>query len=274
MQPPIMFNKAAFTGQAALVWHSLQALATVPAAITLGSPGVNGAVVTQGTLGGDFPFSDPGSGLSYLAEVNLALGLNLGAFAIYDLLWYNTGLSVTVNTEQTLTSPTFPSRCVPTSGTTPDTNGGGLECWMIVTTTASSSTGIGATLKYTDQSGNMGATSQFIAAPTGNARAGAIYPFGLAAGDTGIRAIESFQLASVWASGAISLMVVRKICDIKILGAGNGPAAGNANTAGVFDYAALGMPQIYNGSSMYMAAQIATTTAAASCAGSIRYARG
>jgi hypothetical protein len=71
------------------------------------------------------------------------------------------------------------------------------------------------TISYTDQDGNAGATGTFAAAVGWQAPAtpliGTWMPFQLAAGDSGIRSVQSITLGTSYVSGTLSLILYRPL---------------------------------------------------------------
>jgi hypothetical protein len=264
--PSTPYQKASFTGEAAGQWATLMALAGNPGAAALGTPGLNGATVSQSTLGGALPYTNPsGSNLGYLAKMAMSVGANLTSFCLYDLLWYNTGITITTTTQQAITSVTFPSRCIPASGTTPDANGGGLECWLWASATTGNAGAIAnTTFAYTNQAGTGSRSAGLVYSFPATGQAGTIVPFALQAGDTGIRSIQGITLGTSYVSGTVNMLVVRRIAEVYF----------PVSPAGaVYDFASLGLPRIYDSSALYGACLL-SGTAAGNVAGSFNFAQG
>lgn len=181
-----------------------------PGAWSPGTPGVNGRT-TDGTDSADFgciPIKNPATGANYLTETVIGGSLAHGHI-LFDVLWVNSGLSVTTTTEQTITTPTLPARDVNGS-----TNGEGLMIGLIVTTALSNGSGkADTTIRYTNSDGvaNRVATlvaiagSQFPASPV----VGTLVWFNLQAGDKGVRSIEGITNVTTHTSGAFSLIIAR-----------------------------------------------------------------
>lgn len=267
LQPAFTYNKSALaSGFAAGSLISHMRTAGNPGAATLGSPGVNGANVTQATLGGAFPLTNPAGGsLTYLTNANASLGAVLQGLIVFDLLWYNTGLNVTTTTEQTFTTPTLPSRCVPSSGSTPDTAGGGLEAWLYITSQVGASTHSTTTFRYTNTTPTGSRSAGLLYTLPASAATEVIMPFALQAGDTGIKSIEGVTLGTSYTSGSISILIVRRIAEIYLPTASNGQQ---------LDFATLGLPQIYDSSALYCCAMATASGATGATYGSFRYAQG
>jgi hypothetical protein len=75
--------------------------------------------------------------------------------------------------------------------------------------------------------------------PTANSPlAGAFYQFGLQAGDTGVRSVQSLTLNTSWVSGTINLVAYRVLSIVEIT---------NNNYPNAVDLLTGGFPKIYNG---------------------------
>lgn len=211
-----------------------------PSAFVPGTPGLGGATVdgTTSTLGGTFPFINPSSGETDLAKVQLLCNGTTLYVGIFDLLWYNTGITVTTTTAQTLSGITIPSR-----DATGTTNGAGVIPWLycsVATTNASAITG--TTISYTDQGGNAGNTATIgLAGWPATAVAGTFIPFALAAGDYGVQSIQTLTLATSYVTGTINLVLARQVASIAVPTISSGWLA---------DWSYLGFPQLYNGTAL------------------------
>lgn len=211
-----------------------------PGAAAAPASGVNGELLTDATAGA-FPFTNPTGGkFSYLSFLGASAN-NVGTLYLYDRLWQNSGLSVTSTTPQAI---------APSALNRPDANGADVEAWLEII----AATGAGATtptIEYTDQDGNITQAGTCI----GYSASSAIYrcyPFQLAAGDTGIRAITSYDTGSTsMSSGSISLVLRRKIAQVMCSAAG---------VAGIIDAISSGMPRIYDDACLELIWHCATTT--------------
>lgn len=255
--------KTSTTNKAAGVPHATGLVATgFPAPFTAGTPGLAGATVdgTTSTLGGTFPFINAtGGNLTYLAKMAICIGATTTGVGFFDLLWYNSGISVTTTTAQTINSVTLPARDV--NGAT---SGAGVYAWIYVNsaTTAANTT---ATISYTNSSSTSGRTGTItLGGLPATATAGTFIPFSLAAGDVGIQSIQSITLGTTLTAGTINLMLIRDICFCGLLG---------PSTGFTFDWASIGFPNLYNGTALSFYT-IPTSTTVGSISGSLRYAQG
>ena len=197
-----------------------------PGAAVAPTPGVNGAALT--TYSGQIPWTNPGAGNSYLARLALAAS-QACTILVCDRLWHNSGLSVTLTSSQAITSPTWPTR---------DINGATLGHGLLCGVEWSALGGAGTptvTLGYTDQDGNAGATTTFAAVTT--PIAGTFEMWGLAAGDTGIRSIQSYQANATRTSGTFHMVLYRILAHLSL------PAA---NVAGALDALTSGFVRLYD----------------------------
>lgn len=172
-----------------------------PGAWSPGTPGINGRN-TDGTTAADLgciTVGNPTSGAWYVRDFNIAAS-QVGQFILADVLWVNTGLGVTTTTAQAITQPTLPLR--DNSGTS---NGYGIGAGILVTTATTNAAVISnITLQYTNSNGVAGRTGTMSYPAT--AVAGTFVPFQLAAGDVGVRSIQSITLGTTLGGGAISLI--------------------------------------------------------------------
>lgn len=220
------FYKAGGAKDAAGYHYWLGKDAGFPGGFALGSPGVNGfttdcSVASSATnpvgavQAGSHPLTDPSTGNLYLTNVTLSDGL-AGQIQLIDVLWYNTGLSVTTTTAQTVTPPTLPAR--DHNGTN---NGAGVQAALYaLTALGNAATVANTTISYTDQDGNAGNTGTFSAVAGWQAPAtpviGTWMPFQLAAGDSGIRNLASITLGTTYTSGTMSLVLYRVLATIPV----------------------------------------------------------
>jgi hypothetical protein len=185
-----------------------------PGLWTPGTPGLNGASpdcssAAGAVTAGSFVLPDA-TGSWFLTKfgVHSAVASN---HHLIDMLWYNTGLAVTTTTGQAVTFPGLPARDLNGSA-----NGAGVQA-ALLTTTANTNAGAIATttLTYTDQDGNAGNTATFSGIAGFQAPitpvVGTWMPFLLAAGDTGIRSVQTITLGTSYGAGALSLVLYRPL---------------------------------------------------------------
>lgn len=191
-----------------------------PGAWSVGTPGVNGVatacdvVGTAGTGGalstGSNILPDPSTGGWYLTKFGLN-GVAVNTYALLDILWYNTGLTVTTTTAQAITTPAWPAR-----DNNGSTNGEGVQVALYALTALGNAAAVSnTTLQYTNSAGTAGRTGTFSGSNGFRAPAtpviGTFMPFQLQAGDTGVQSIQSITLATTYTSGTMMLIAYRPI---------------------------------------------------------------
>lgn len=246
MQTPRPFAKAATPALVAGRPHSLWALAGAPGAgafdTTLAGVALSS---TSALVNGQLPHFDPGAGNSYLGRLQ-AQATIAGTLLLCDRLWHNGGMSSTSTSSQTINSAALPARDA--AGTS---NGDGVLAAVEV----SSATGSGTptmTLGYTNQANASGKTATNLDNAVASSAAGAFYRLGLAAGDTGIRSIQSLQLSATWTSGTINLVLYRILAALELTA---------ANTPNAIDALTSGFPRLFNGAVPFLVFVPSTTTA-------------
>ena len=249
----VSFLKVGATSKAAGLWQLQNKDTGVPGAWVPGTPGVNGDAVScdttaDATIAGAPYLPNPPTGNYFITSATA--GASVASMpALFDLIWFNTGLSVTTTTAQTITMPPLFPRDVNGS-----TNGEGWYAAILVTTATTNSSAVtNTTMSYTDSDGNAGNTATMASFPA-TAVAGAFIPFQLAAGDRGIRSIESVTLGTSYVSGAISLMLYRPIIYVP------SPLANVGGTISVVNAAPAGV-KLWNGTCLNLAYLASTTTA-------------
>ena len=252
MRPPMAFAKAVTATLVAGRPASLWSLAGAPGAGAFNGT-LNGVVLesTSGVVAGMIPRYNPASGNAYLARLT-ASATQAGGLWLMDRIWHNGGFTITSTAAQSITSPTWPSRC-PTSGTddTPATTGHGV----LLAVEVSAATGAGTptiTISYTNQAGTAGRTATNVIATVATSAIGAVYFIGLQAGDTGVRSVQSLTLSATWTSGTINLVAYRPLAYLEL------PVAATPNS---IDAITGCLPRIYDGTVPWLVFQPNTTTA-------------
>lgn len=255
----IGFMKTGTAADAIGYWYTTAKDAGFPGAWLPGTPGVNGRV-TDGTVAADFgclPIVNPSTGGNYLTEVNMAASVN-HTHVLFDCLWVNSGLGVTTTTAQAITTPTLPARDL--NGTT---NGEGCSIALYFSAASTlAAAGANLTVSYTNSDGTSGRTATLLAIAGSQVPAtpvvGTIVFFNLAAGDRGVRSIQSITLGTSMLTGTIHLMITRDIATI-------GTTIANVNAQKI-----IGMPgiRLYNGTCL-LHCNLASATTATFYAGEI-----
>ena len=255
MTPPQYYAKGVTGTLVAGRPININYLAGVPGAMVAPSPGVAGAALTS--YAGQIPIP-AASNNTYLARFSGTSSAQGGILMLCDRLWHNSGLVVTTTTAQTVNSVAWPARDINAS-----TNGVGVYIGLEI----SSATGAGAatpSISYTDESGNAGSTGNMQVTYAASSATGTFYPFTLAAGDTGVRSIQSCTLGVSMTSGSISLVAYRPLATIEIPQGGI-PYAVDALTSG--------MPRLYDNTVPFIL-YIPQTTTTTLTTGTVVYTQG
>ena len=248
----IGFMKSGTAADAIGYWYCTAKDAGFPGAWVPGTPGVNGRN-TDGTVAADFgcfPIANPSVGGNYLTEVNMAASVN-HTHVLFDCLWVNSGLVVTTTTAQAITTPTLPARDL--NGTT---NGEGCSIALYFSAASTlAAAGANLTVSYTNSDGTAGRTATLLAIAGSQVPAtpvvGTLVWFNLAAGDRGVRSIQSITLGTSMLTGTIHLMITRDIATL-------GTTVVNVNSQKI-----IGTPgiRLYNGTCLLHCNVASATTA-------------
>jgi hypothetical protein len=254
-KPAVAFHKAAFTGEA--VGEKFCALFTagLPGAGAAPGNSINGTALTS--LTGAIPIPSAVSG-DYIELVgfDVTQAASVGGVWIMDFLWWNDTIAETTTTGQNITHPGLPSRDRSASA-----NGDGVFAAILVSTaTTNGSPVTNTTITYTDQSGNSGNTGTITSFPA-TAVAGTFVPFNLAAGDTGVRSIQTLTLGTSYGGGTIHLVQYRPIAYVPLSAANIGASM------------APGAQRIWDSSCLTLVYEL-TGTSGGIVAGTLRYSQG
>lgn len=162
------------------------------------------------TTAGGLKQADPGGGRQKWLTQFCASGFVAGTLILYDRLLHIGGLSGTTTTAQTV------------GGTlTRYTDGVGNMAWVEIYTIIGT-TGTTITMDYTDQDGNSGQTSAAaVIGGTGFREVSRVIMLPLAAGDTGIQAVASVDLAgTTGTAGNFGVTIGHPLAYASIGGAG------------------------------------------------------
>jgi hypothetical protein len=255
MAPPVYFSKAVTGNLVAGRPFSPFYLAGIPGAAVAPTPGLAGAALTS--YAGQLPIP-AASGNTHLARFSGVDSAQAGVLLLCDRLWHNSGFTITATTAQTVNSVAFPAR-----DRNGSTNGEGVQLGVEIST----ATGAGTptiTANYTNQAGTAGKTATNSTATVASSAAGTFYPIGLAAGDTGVRSVQSLTLSATWTSGTMHLVAYRVLATLEL------PAAGIPNAV---DALTSGMPRLYDTSVPFLIF-IPQTTTTTQLSGSVVYTQG
>lgn len=201
-----------------------------------GQPGVGSTTLGNATSGavpvstdtGAVPFTNPGSGNSYLAGIR-GMSAATGLIIIYDLLWCwdSPSWSVTATTAQSTVSPTALTR--------PDSTGASTAMWIETLAVGGAASGT-CTISYTNSSGTAGHSSSLLATKISAPPIGTIERMTLQAGDSGVQSVQSLTHSATWTSGTFRLAIVREVAAVPC----------TANVGFMYDAYDLGLPRVYD----------------------------
>lgn len=193
--------------EAAGQWYSWAKDSGNPGAWAPGTPGINGRA-TDGTTAADngcVRIKNAATGNNYLTNFTGATSVACNPW-LFDVLWINTALVVTTTTAQAITPVALPAR--DSDGAT---SGEGVWAGILVTTATTNAGAVTTiTLSYTNQDGTAGKVATMASYPA-TAVIGTVVWFQLAAGDRGVRSVQSITLGTTLTAGAISLILARPL---------------------------------------------------------------
>jgi hypothetical protein len=186
------------------------------------------AAIPDRTTTGALPFVAATGGRDLHLIGTSITPLTAGVYLLYDRLFHKGGLSGVSTADQTVQGST------PSPALTRNTGGAGNIAWYEIYTAIGTSTTT-LTMTYTDQDGNTGQTATINIGGTGFREVTRAQRIPLAAGDTGLRAIEKVKLAATTGTaGDFGITIAQPLAWIPV---------GVAGTAGWRDYT-TGLPGI------------------------------
>lgn len=246
MQAPRFISKAATPTMVAGRPQSLWGLAGSPGPGSFDNTLAGVALSSSlAMVNGQIPHTDPPAGNAYLARLT-GQASQPGTLLLCDRLWHNGGFTITSTGAQAISAPAFPARDNAGSA-----NGDGVLLGLEV----SAATGSGTptiTAGYTNQAGVAGRSGTNTIPTVASSAAGAFYPIGLQAGDTGVRSPTSLTLSATWTSGTINLVAYRVLAALPLT---------LANVANELDALTSGLPRLFNGAVPFLIFVPNTTTA-------------
>lgn len=252
-------GKDSGTAKAAGITHTPWYQTGLTGAGSAPTGGLNGATFTGPGVSGAVPIpAAVASTFIRLLRWELTHAGNIGSVWLVDRLWGNVPV-VTTTTGQAVTSPTWPAR-----DQTASTNGS--KVYLALET--SSATGNGApitntTVTYTNSAGTGSKTATMASYPA-TAVAGTWVPFSLAAGDDGVRSVQTVTLGSSYVSGQVHVVAWRLIAALSV------PTANVSAKAGFTD---LALPTIWDNSVLQLI-YFPSGTALGAVYGSMSFAQG
>jgi hypothetical protein len=195
--------------------YGLMTTAGNPGAMTVPST-LAGSNTDGTTLAGAIPYVNHSStNQVYLNGLEGSLAVQ-GRVSVYDMVWWNGGITATLTTAQTCNTAAMPAR-----DATGTANGEGYEPWVFVSAVMGAGTPT-LTLSYTNTAGTAARTATCTA--IASAIAGTMIPFNLQAGDKGVKTIETLTQSVTWTSGTYHLVLLRKLGTLDAGLAGMGQA--------------------------------------------------
>jgi len=260
MMPPVNFRKVGTAMEAAGVLHSFFYTSGLPGAAAANGQALAGAALTSAA--GQLPFGNPSGGdLKYLAGL-AAMATSTGCLLLCDRLWHNDSIAEATTTAQTINSATFPAR-----DRNGSTNGDDIQVAIEVSSATTNGSAVtNTTMSYTDSDGNSGNTATITSFPA-TAQAGTFVPFQLAAGDKGVRSIQSLTLGTSYApSGTpvIHLVAYRVLARLEFT---------LANTGNRLDAITGGLPRLFDDTVPFLL-WLASGTTATTVDGQLLYSEG
>lgn len=254
------FTKIGTTSIAAGNWTSLARVGGNPAAISdgaagSGTAGAGGTALDQasGTLTAGLGDEDPERKflLTLGAVSNVSLNLRL-----YDRLVHVSGLAMNSTGDKDVNSVTLPRYT--------GTDSAGVEAWLEYTTAGTTTATVVHMSSYTDQDGNTGSTGTSVTGVASQTIQSMI-KLPLAAGDTGIRSVETINVSTACTAGVAQLVLLKPLVTVAL----------SANSWQERDLVLqlTALPRILDGASLCLMYETTATTAA-TVTGTIRLAWG
>jgi hypothetical protein len=198
-------------------------LAGIPGAAVAPTPGAAGAALTA--YAGQIPIP-AASANTHLLQFWGVSSANSGSLMLADRLWHNSGIVVTTITAQTVNSVAWPAR---------DKNGSINGEGVYIGLEVSTATGAGASvisISYTNSAGTAGRTGTARPLYAATSVAGSFYIFGLEAGDTGVRSVQTYTSTVSMTSGVVHLVAFRYLSVLSLIAAAV-PSSVDALTGGL-----------------------------------------
>ncbi len=253
MRPPEPIIKVGATMAAIGRFHSHFYSPGAPGAGTAPSNSLNGAAIT--TASGQIPFTNPGSGNSYLARFS-ATASNPCTLLLCDRLWANSAINLTSTSAQAITPAALPAR-----DSNGSTNGAGIMAGLEFSVAGGAATPT-VTLVYTNSAAATGKTVTF--AGSSAPPIGTFFTWPLAAGDVGVRGPTSITFSTSYLSGTAHIVLYRILATLEC------PVA---NVGDAVDALTSGFPRLYDNTCPFIL-QIPSATTATNISGTVIYTQG
>lgn len=211
-----------------------------------GTPGI-----AYSSTAGGIVLQNEASDYKYLMRLEATANQNC-TLLVLDRLVSVSGLSIAATGNQTVNSTAL----------TRYTDGVGVEALLELTTATTANTAVISMNSYTDtadNTGNAGGSVTFAAAAQ-NIDSAFFLP--LAAGDVGVKAVATINVATAGTSGVVAVTLVKRLASI--------PLTANVGTVIDFTRGYPPMPRIYDGATL-MLAIVAGGTAATTVQGAMTF---
>jgi len=222
----LVYNKTSTALDAAGYWILHAKDAGQPGAWLPPAPGINGFDTLCSTASnnadpygavemGSQVLANPAAGGWFLNQATVHAAA-IGTFKLIDIVWIETGLTVTTTTTQAVTSGALLAR-----DDNGSTNGDGYRMALYALTALGNVAVVSnTTFTYVDSDNNAGNTGTMQAVVGMQAPAtpviGTFVPFSLAAGDRGIRSISEITLGTTYTSGTMALIIYRELATVPV----------------------------------------------------------
>lgn len=243
-QRPVSIFKTTATGEASGERFCPLFTAGFPGAGAASGGSINGSALTSLTGAIPIPTAVTGDYIE-LVGFDFMQGGSVGGVTLIDMLWWNDSIAETTTTAQSITHPGLPARDRSASS-----NGDGVFMAILVSTATTNGSAVtNTTASYTDSAGNAGNTATITSFPA-TAVAGTFVPFNLAAGDVGVRTIESLTLGTSYGGGTIHLVMYRPIAYIPLVTTGIGASMNPGQMRRIWDSSCLTLVYDLTGTSI------------------------
>lgn len=256
---PTFWGKDAVTAKASGIPHTPWYGTGIIGAGAAPTGGLNGATLSGPALAGQIPVPVAATGeVSAILRASATQVANVGGLWLVDRQWGNVPV-VTTTTAQAIVSPTWVAR---------DNSASTAGVGIYLALEASATTGnVGAitntTVSYTNSANVAGRTATLASFPA-TAPQGTFVFFSLAAGDVGVRSVQSITLGTSYASGQVNLIAFRYIAEL--------PCPVPA-TPVPQSFTQLGLPRVWDNSVLQIV-YVPTGTAVGATYGSLTYVQG
>jgi hypothetical protein len=243
------FYKVGPTNEGAGVWTSLWYAGSAPAAGT-------DPAATPGTAytnaAGSIQFPNTSTATNWMLDLN-ATATQDGTLMLYDRLVGVSGLSVATTGNKTVSSTGLPRYTSSAASV--------VEAWLEVTTATTTTAAIVSMNSYTNEGGTTGRAGGTVTFPATATDVRTMIKMPLQAGDKGVQACSTINVATAAAAGVVNFVLLRPIMYVPLL------ANIDSRMSCLFD--ASRTMRVFDGASLAFA-WLATGTTAATITGDLR----